>query len=308
MITHFKGNRSPSLTDTIKVNGVAFDLTGSTVVFKMRATNLVTLKVNAAATVVSAPAGTVQYDWAANDVDTADNYIGWFVITLPGGKLQETPAFELVILDHAPAAVQNYIDREELKATLVLTGETYVDADIDAAVAAASRSVDGFCRRRFYPDADALQMRYYTPLNQWQSLLDIDDLITFTALATDSNRDGVFETTWTINTDFVLEPLNGVVDGEPFTTIRTMPLPFSNKFFWPFPRSVQVTGMFGWTGPPPEVIEATTILASRYLRRAREAPFGIVSVGLDGSATRLQRTDPDLTNLLASFVRGPLVA
>jgi hypothetical protein len=59
VITHFKGNRSPSLTDTIKVNGVAFDLTGSTVVFKMRATNLVTLKVNAAATVVSAPAGTV---------------------------------------------------------------------------------------------------------------------------------------------------------------------------------------------------------------------------------------------------------
>jgi len=39
------------------------------------------------------------------------------------------------------------------------------------------------------------------------------------------------------------------------------------------------------------------------LKRAREAPFGIQSVGIDGVAVRISRTDPDLMFLLNSYVR-----
>ncbi len=50
----FKDTRSPSLADTIRVGGVAFDLTGSTVKLRMRAEGSATLKVDADATIVSA--------------------------------------------------------------------------------------------------------------------------------------------------------------------------------------------------------------------------------------------------------------
>ena len=51
--------------------------------------------------------------------------------------------------------------------------------------------------------------------------------------------------------------------------------------------------------------EATLIIASRLLRRVREAPFGVISFGLEG-AMRIARTDPDVTALLAEFDRAPV--
>lgn len=192
-----------------------------------------------------------------------------------------------------------YVTQAALKATLSLTGETFADADIDAALEAASRSVDGHCRRRFYADADVNQIRYYSPFSK--SLLPIDDLVTLTTLKTDPGGDGTFEETWTLNTDFNLLPLNPeLIDATnrwPSTQIETHPL---GSFYFPtsYPRSVQVTGKFGWAAVPPQVKEATTILAHRLLKRAREAAFGVVGLGLEGGAVTISKTDPDLAGLL----------
>jgi hypothetical protein len=70
------------------------------------------------------------------------------------------------------------------------------------------------------------------------------------------------------------------------------------------PSSVAVTGQFGWPAVPAQVIEATTILATRLLRRAREAPFGVVGLGIDGAAVRISRFDPDVGFLLDPLVKG----
>jgi hypothetical protein len=163
-IQHTKGNRSPSLYDTIRIDNVPFDLTGSTVKFKMRLEGSNTLKVDTAATVMAGsttltgshdlPRGTltvnstsgflssgallvnatqyvnyeaitattflgcsggtgtisggsavaqiggVRYDWAAIDVDTSGEYLGWWEVTLASLKTQDTPEFEFVVLDH----------------------------------------------------------------------------------------------------------------------------------------------------------------------------------------------------------------
>ena len=66
---------------------------------------------------------------------------------------------------------------------------------------------------------------------------------------------------------------------------------------------MRVTGQFGWPSIPASISEATAIYASRLLKRAREAPFGIQSVGIDGIAARISRTDPDLMMLLSGYVR-----
>ena len=187
----------------------------------------------------------------------------------------------------------------DLKATLSISNETFADADITNAINAASRAIDGFCHRRFYADADAAQVRHYSPLDK--KLLSVDDLITLTSLKTDPGGDGTFEETWTLNTDFTLQPLNreliDATNRRPWTLIEVHP---RGSFYFPtiYPRSVEVTGKFGWPVIPAVVSSAATLLAHRYLRRMRDAPFGVIGVGFDNTAIRLPKTDPDVAQML----------
>jgi hypothetical protein len=303
VIRHPKGDRSPSITDTIKVNNVAFDLTGSTVKFKMRLANSSTLKVNTAAVVVLASAGTVRYDWASIDVDTVGIYVCWWEVTLPSTKTQVTPEFELEIYDHVPGA-NLYMELEEFKTSLSLTGQTYADQDIQTALQAASRAVDDMTNRRFFLDINANQVRTYSPHSC--ETVPIDDLVTLTSVLVDYDGDGTFEQTWTQNTHFVLEPLNAPADGFPWTTIRRHPR--STYYFSGYPRSVQVTGQFGWTAPPAGVKAATAQIAARVLKIMREAPFGVASLGMDGAAIRVSRYMPEVEMSLGPYCKPQILA
>lgn len=202
----------------------------------------------------------------------------------------------------------DYLDSNALKASLDLTNESFADADVSLAITAASRALDNLCHRRFWLDADANQQRYYAARSR--RLLEIDDLTVFTALDTDENGDGVYEHNWAPNSDFVLEPVNaagddGAADGEPFTAVRRHP---HSMFSLParMPRGVRVTGQFGWPEIPAAIQEATGILAARLMRRAREAPFGVIGFAMEAtSAVHLARQDPDVTMLASSYIRLP---
>jgi hypothetical protein len=292
------GDRSPSITETITVDGVAFNLSSSTVKLKMRALNSSTLKVDAAATIVSAPAGTVRYDWAAADVDTAGLFlVSWEVTT--SGKTQSV--MEAVIEFRARAGLTNaYVEVEQVKKSLELEGTSFADADIRTAVLAASRAIDQACDRRFWADTDANQVRYFTA--DTSAVCLIDDAVTLTTVAVDQDGDGTWEETWVANTDFVAEPINGAADGWPYTRLRVHP---TRGAGWsPYPRGVKVTGKFGWSSVPAQITEATMILAAKLLRRTREAPFGVVTVGIDaGAAMRIASMDPDVRFLISPYVK-----
>lgn len=193
-----------------------------------------------------------------------------------------------------------YLTSVELKATLSLTGETFADADVALAVESASRMVDMECDRRFYKDA-ADATRYYTPRSN--GFVVIDDLADLTSLATDADGTSTYATAWTEGTHFTFEPANAETNGRPRTLIRVRT---AGGIWLPtqYPNSVRVVGKFGWDLVPSQVKTATSITAHRLLRRMREAPFGIVTVGIDaGAAMRISRIDPDVAALLAPFKR-----
>lgn len=194
----------------------------------------------------------------------------------------------------------DYCTIAELKATLSLTGETYADPDLSLAITAASRTIEQMTDRRFYLDADANQIRYYTPTGAYR--VDVDDLVQITALATDWSGAQTFTQSWTSNLDYTLYPLNAAADGAPYTAINVMP---RSGLYMPldYPRSVRVTGKFGWPAVPEPIKQATMMLASRLMKQAREAPFGVAGFGADGIAVRVAGEDPVIGGMLDRYRR-----
>lgn len=196
----------------------------------------------------------------------------------------------------------DYITLAALKTTLEITVTTF-DTDLQAAIDAASRAIDAQTGRRFYADPDANQTRTYLAINDGYAV--IDDLAVFTQLEQPVGQ------TWTLGTDFFLEPQNAPADGRPYTAIRTIARPFLFPLSrmtagWAgFDGRLKVTGQFGWPSVPAEISEATTILATRLFRRAREAPFGVVT-GID-QVIRLSRLDPDVSALITPYAVSVLV-
>jgi len=191
-----------------------------------------------------------------------------------------------------------YVSQEEFKATLNMTGESYADADISLALTAASGAVDAHCGRSF-AKTDT-ETRVYLPARP--SYVPIDDLVEITSV----ESDGVV---WDPDS-YTLLPHNAPLENRPYEAIK---LPYDSvvnllvpdePMDGPGPQSVvKVEGKFGWPAVPDGVKQATVMLASRFLKRAREAPFGVAGIGGDGIAVRVTVTDPDIQMLLAPFVK-----
>ena len=189
--------------------------------------------------------------------------------------------------------MSHYITSAEMKDTLEITGETYADADIDDAIDAAEAVIEAYKGTRFYPTAET---RTYTA-SDCDSSLSIYDLCGLTSVTVDMDGDGIYETTWTRDTDFYLEPQDADLTAKPWNTITLRRQAGRQWPTWQY--AVKVAGTFGWSTAPGPVIEAAGILANRYLKRTRETPYGIVTVGTEAlGMARLGKIDPDVAFML----------
>lgn len=196
--------------------------------------------------------------------------------------------------------MSDYITLSELKVSAELQGVSFGDYDGARAITSASRAIDEYCGRRFWTTAGTYTQRFYSPLDSY--CVQIDDLVTLGTVQIDVDGDGTCETTLTQNTDFLLEPYNAAADSKPYEELRRHPL--SGQLLPCWPRSVSVTGQFGWPDVPEQVKSATTMIAIKLFMRMRQAPFGVVGIGIDNTAVRISRSDPDLALLLDPLVRG----
>jgi hypothetical protein len=296
MLGHIRravGNRSPSFTGTLTVDGANPNLPGgSTAKFQMRNVKTGTLKVDSAAVIDSLVTGDWHYDPAALDVDTEGYFVAWLKVTLPGGATQESPEQLVEFYDHSPST-NEYVSVAEVKETLGMKSGTYAEPDLQDAVQAASRTVDAYCRRFFYLTTS--QTRVYTAVARDYVL--IDDAVTITTV-TDQAVGLV------LGTNYYRAPSNADTYGEPWTALRAA----AGYYFSRGVRdAIAVTGTFGWPAIPANVRMATKILAGRLLLRPRQAVFGVVGFDFDGAAIRLSTTDPDLVMLLSDFRRSALI-
>lgn len=209
-------------------------------------------------------------------------------------------------------AISNgYVTLAELTSYLDQGGATSLgsgnDAELEQAVEAASRQIDGVCRQRFYQDGSTTA-KTYTAWDEY--LLDVDPISTTTGLvvATDTDDDAVADTTWT-TADYQLEPLNGVVDGIsgwPYTRIRAV----GDHLFPLSPKgraTVTVTARWGWAAVPDAIFSATLIQAA-YLFRRKDAVTGILGATDFGAVTVRAGLDRDAADLIAPYRRGVAVA
>lgn len=201
-----------------------------------------------------------------------------------------------------------YATLSELKAEIGIPDADTVDnTALTLALDAASAQVDAFCDRTFTADSVATTRDYMVTDT---GRLDIDPVSTLTGLIvqTDDNADGTYETTWTVGTDFRIEPTNATAAGVPWERLVAL------GTRW-FPRNtyrpgVRVTAKFGWPGGtvPAAVKKATLIQAARLFKR-KDAPFGVAGSVEFGSEMRLlEKIDPDALALLKRYRRQWWVA
>lgn len=190
----------------------------------------------------------------------------------------------------------DYVTVEELKA--YVSGGVIDDTDDDVALAlavtAASRAIDHATNRQFGVVASA-EERIYSALPDYERglwFVPVDDYQTDTNLAV--TVDGTAVTT------FDKEPRNATQEGRPWTRVvfteDSEAQPCSDS-------EIAVTAVWGWTGVPDTIVQATLLQANRVFTR-RNAPFGVAGSPDAGSEMRLlAKVDADVEVMVRAYRR-----
>jgi hypothetical protein len=189
-----------------------------------------------------------------------------------------------------------YCTADQVKAALRLPAPDAQQVDqLDRAVIAVSAAIDRHCRRTFAETASI--SRVYTAISQ--GLVLTDDISSAAPVV--EVRSSVTDS-WTAlaSSNYQLEPLNNLSSGAywPFTRIRALG-------GYTFPRAddgsalIRVTGTFGWTDVPTDVVEASILQCVRLFKRP-DAPFG-VTFGEFGAVSVPKSLDPDVAQMLEPY-------
>lgn len=196
-----------------------------------------------------------------------------------------------------------YATLSELKG-FVGVSDALDDVTLQLALDSAALQIDQYTDRTFLADGSVTSRTYAVTDPAY---LAIDPVSTLTGLivATDENGDGTFETTWTVNTDFRVEPINALAQGLPWNRLVIIGPRLFPRLQYGRP-GVQVTAKYGWPGgvAPAPVKHAQLIQASRLWKR-KDAPFGVAGSVEFGSEMRLlAKLDPDVESLLKPYRRN----
>ena len=199
-----------------------------------------------------------------------------------------------------------YATLSELRRHLAID-DAYDDPSLAFALEVATQKVDDHCGRTF-ATATVATARTFRSVDPYRLVLDPGCDIQSTSgliVKTDDDDNGTYESTWTVDADYVLDStgvgFNGA-SGWPYTEIVAV-----GSRTWPtatLRRAVQVTALWGWAAVPDPVKQATLLLAAEQWK-LKDAPFGVAAFGEFG-ALRV-RDNPMVAGLLARY-RHPVTS
>lgn len=176
------------------------------------------------------------------------------------------------------------------------------DSSLDLVIEAASREIDDYLGWRVYVDDSETARTYPVRYRDVVFLSDPISTTTNLVVKTDDAAVGTYGTTWTISTDFVLEPRNGIFGGAsgfPFWVIRAV-----GARWFPVSRepTLQVTAKWGFASVPKPVELACVIQAAK-LHARRNAREGVLGFEGAGVATAPKGLDGDVMRMLQPYMR-----
>lgn len=202
----------------------------------------------------------------------------------------------------------DYISTSQLKSYMGIA-DSDDDAGLANAISASSQAINSWCERDFTVASSTASNRVYHVDDVWNFYVDDFTTTSTLVVTTDSGDNGTYDTVWTATRDYIVYPLNGIVDGIsgwPFNHIAATGFryfPISGLGSGLRPR-LQVTAQWGWAAVPDPVIQACYMKAARIFRRW-QSPEGAGGFTAPGFAVPLIkssiREDPDVMALLAPY-------
>jgi hypothetical protein len=196
------------------------------------------------------------------------------------------------------AITNGYATLAELKAYLKID-DSMEDTLLENIVEAASRSIDRIANRRFYLDSTATA-RQYRPADLLRVFTDDFGSTSGLIVKTDPNDAGVYATTLTLNTDYIVEPVNAAAKGRPWNYItivsgESYSLPVNYR------PQVEVTARWGWPSVPDDINQATLILSADLYKR-KDSIGGVLGLSELG-AIRMSPLGRDITAMVRAYKR-----
>lgn len=294
------GNDLAQLTQTFLVNGVDTDPTSVSVVITDPTGTSTTHTYQGAS-----PADVTKVGTGIYQLNVGCTIVGlWGYVWVGTGTASDIQPGTFTV-NPASTVNQFYTSVEEVKDRLGIT-DTNSDFQLQTAVQAAARAVEGYCGRYFY---QVTETRTFMPYSIWEQPLD--DVVSISSVAVDMDGDGTFEQPWVQNVDyqlvFGLYEFNLLSTGEarPYTQIRVINAAGGGRFFpfiWPFAplNRIQVTGVWGWPAVPFGVKQATMQVAAEFFK-LKDAPFGLIGTSEFG-VVRVPKQNPYVAKLLQPYI------
>ncbi len=191
-----------------------------------------------------------------------------------------------------------YATKPEFKSYLEVE-DTSDDARVTTALIASARDIEHYCRRQFN-DSGSVGARQFQSVGRRRAI--IDDFSTTAGLTVEVGSDSGTWTTWTINDDFRVGPVNANRAENPEAVYwRIFAI---NGGFFPAniddEPNMRVNAQWGW-GAVPENVKLANLIWGAKLFRRRDSPEGIHS-GFAETPMRVSIfMDPDVKDLLADY-------